>query len=389
MKRLKTSILVLISLGLAWAMCACDERSGQTVESAYLYPIEPAPQYSFSRHGSTSVDYRTVDLLETSLGVMYRSYLAPANVGNEVFWQTLMRYYESGYHQGYAPLNYVARSLRMADDRQQVLRDLQLLLDETARISGFSREGLAYRRNTVAVAGTPGYIGNRHYYVDARGLVLADVFDRYVRGAIYLDQLYAVYTDEQQLFAPEVERQHEDLALLSGKNYTALEHAWDMAYGNFRQWRALLKADGIPLLKGREQAIFEAFVRGRVHIGYYDYASLRRELALIRYELARAIAVRAIHLLIGANTLANLNEEAPYAYQSISQAIGLIYCLAFTQDDKGQAYLSYRDAKALAETLLSGEGLWDVERLRGDKTREGSLAYVAEALARPFGIKLQ
>lgn len=389
MKRIESIPALALCFVLCLGLSACDNREGQTIESAYIYPLEPAPRYSFSRHGSTSVDYRDVDLLENSLSVMYRSYLAPANVGNEVFWQMLMNYYESGYHQGYAPLNYVARSERVSSERMNILRDLQKLLDETARISGYAREGIAHVRNTVAVSGTAGYIGDRHYYVDSRGLVVADVFALYARGAIYLDQLYNVHTTEQVLFSQEMERLHEDLVLLSGKNYTSLEHAWDMTYGCYRQWRSLLKGDGIPMLKGKDQAIFEAFVRGRVHIGYYDYNSLRRELTFIRTELARAIAVRAIHLLTGANTIANLNEEAPYAYQSISQAIGLIYCLAFTQDDTGKPYLSYQEAQALSNVLLSGEGLWDIERLKADAEHEGSLAYVATTLARKVGLSLR
>lgn len=389
MKRIPLIIHLLLGAVFCLGVGACDDREGQTIESAYIYPLEPAPRYSFSRHGSTSVDYREVDLLESSLSTMYRSYLAPANVGNEVFWQMLMNYYESGYHQGYAPLNYIARSERVSGERTNILQDLQKLLDETARISGYPREGVAYVRNTVATSGTAGYVGDRHYYVDSRGLVVADVFALYARGAIYLDQLYNVHTTEQGLFAQEIERQHEDLVLLSGKNYTTLEHAWDMAYGCYKQWRSLLKGDGIPLLKGKEQAIFEAFVRGRIHIGYYDYNSLRRELTFIRAELARAIAVRAIHLLTGANTIANLNEEAPYAYQSISQAIGLIHCLAFTQDDTGKPYLSYQEAKALSGALLSGQGLWDVKRLKADAEHEGSLAYVAQQLAKKVAIKLE
>lgn len=389
MKRRQTTLILSLGVLLLLGINACDTRSGQTIESAYTYPLEPAPRYSFSRHGSTSVDYQEVELVESSLSVMYRSYLAPANVGNEVFWQMLMRYYEEGYHQGYAPIDYVARSIQVADKRSIILRSLQELLDESARISGFARDGKGYTRNTAATKGVPGYIGNRHYYVNSQGLVVADVYRAYTRGAIYLDQLYNVYTNNETLFANDTERHHEDLVLLAGKNYTELEHAWDMAYGHYRQWRTLLKGDGIPLLHGREQAIFEAFVRGRVHIGYYDYTSLRRELDFIRFNLAQAIAVRAIHLLIGANTQANLKEDAPYAYQSISQAIGLIYCLPFTYSPEGKPYMSYDEAQALVATLLSGDGLWDVERLLSEASREGSLNYVAEKLAKPFAIQLK
>ncbi len=389
MRRLQQTLRLALLLVLSLSPIACDDREGQTIESAYLYPIEPAPKYSFSRHGSTSVDYREVDLIEASLSAMYRSYLAPANVGNEAFWTMLMSYYEQGYHQGYAPITYVARSTQMSGDRVAILGDLQALLDEIARISGYPRDGKAYVRNTEATSGTPGYIGNRHYYVDSRGLVVADVYRMYTRGAIYLDQLYNVHTTNEVLFAPEIERRHEDLVLPSGKNYTDLEHAWDMAYGNYRQWQSLLKGDGVPLLKGREQSLFEAWVRGRVHIGYYDYVSLARELEYIRIELARAIALRAIHLLTGPNTMANLGEDAPYAYQSISQAIGLIYCLPFTRVAEGKPCMTYLEAKALVNTLLSGKGLWDVERLKAEASREGSLAYVAHQLAQIVGLSLQ
>lgn len=375
-----------LTIALALLLGACDQREGLTPESAYVYPPEAPPSYSFSRQGASSVDIREVELVSASLSAMYRSYLAPANVGNEAFWETLLRYYQEGYHPGYAPLSYVARSEAMAEKRADILRELQQLLDESARISGYERDGLAYIRNAEAQQGSAGYIGNRLCYADPRGLVIADVFAFYMKGAISLDQLYHVETRAETLLSAEVERQHEDLVLLPGKNYTALEHAWDMAYAHYLQWQSLIKGDGIPQLKGRSQAIFEAFVRGRLHIGYYDYIRLRHERALIYDELARAIAIRAITLLTGANTLANLHEEPVYAFQSISQAIGLIYCLPFTQDQEGRPWLSFAEARRLIDSLLQGEGLWAVERLKANAETEGSLAYVAEALSRAFGL---
>lgn len=384
---LRSSLLLLATCVVcALALPACDERVGQTVESAYIYPLPPIPKYSFSRHGSTSVDYREVELVEASLGVMYRSYLRPANLGSQAFFDMMMDYYERGYHQGYAPIDYVSQSEAHRLTRTHTLSALQALLDEVARISGLERAGVAYQRNVEAKAGTPGYVGDRLYFVDARGVVVAEVFKTFAMGAIYLDGVSNVHTPDKVLFAPDLQRAHEDLSLLSGKNYTALEHHWDMAYGHYRQWQSTLRGDGVPLLKGREQAIFEAFVRGRWHIGYYDYAKLRQERDLIHRELAKAIAIRAMYLLIGPNTMANLREEAPYAFLSISQAIGLLRGLPFALGPEGKPYFTHSEVDQLLEVLLAGQGLWDTQRLLSDKGTAGSLLHLADRIGRPFGI---
>lgn len=378
--------LLLACTTIALTLPSCDDRVGQTVDSAYVYPLPPVPKYSFYRHGSTSVDYGEVELVEASLSVMYRSYLRPANLGSATFFDMMMGYYERGYHQGYAPIDYVSQSETHGATRVHTLAELQSLIDETARISGLERGGTAYQRNTEASAGTPGYVGDRLYFVDRHGVVVAEVFRLYAMGAIYLDRLYNVHTHDRVLLANELLQAHENLSLPSGKNYTSLEHHWDMAYGYYRQWQSLLRGDGIPLLKGVEQSIFEAFVRGRWHIGYYDYTRLRQERNFIHRELAKAIAIRTMYLLIGPNTMANLREESPYAFLPISQAIGLLRSLPFTLGPDDKPYFTREEVEQLLGDLFAGQGLWDTQRLLSSRDTAGSLLYLADRVGRPFGI---
>ncbi len=372
------------------SLFACDKREGITVDSAFMRPLLPEPTYKFSRHGRSSVDLLSIKLTNQSLTTLYSSYTKEARLSSEEVYADFEHYYKDGFYAGYAPYTYIAVSPRFKEKREAILQDFQAFIEATKALSGFEKNAFQVR-NTPISKGHSGFIGlnigdSNIAFADDRGLVVAEVFRYGLMGSIFLDQLFNVHTAKAILENEELRRSHEDLVQIQGKNYTALEHHWDLAYGYFTYWAKELQGDGQPLLRDRMQRINASLVQGRLDLFNYDYGALKGKVTIIREELSRALAVKAMYLLLGVNTLANLQEDAPNAFPFISQAIGMIYALQFTEKPDGTPYFTRKELKAMIDDLLVGEGLWDTERLLADKETKGSLYEIGERLGKPFGI---
>lgn len=385
---LKT-LLILSLLGLS----ACDERSGLTAESAYIAPIWQTPPYRFTRHGSSSVDTRQPELVQQGLDILYNSYLREARIMSEATRREVQTYFTRGYHQGYSLQDGIAQSSMHQDKRTFILSQLQNLLSNSAELSGFGSTEPNRKRNTAIAPQQSGYIGvsigdKNIAFANNRGLVVAEVFRYYAMGAYYLDKLYNIHTHDTVIHSQELQERHQNNQLVLGQNYTELEQHWDLAFGYFLLWRKVIQSEGSPLLKGREQRIYDAFAQARFDLSLYDFASLGKHRKIIYDELSRAITIRAIYLLLGRNTQANLSEETPYAFHALSQAIGIIYSLPFILSPEGKPYFTHTEVQQLAESLLQGDGLWDTNRLLSGESTTGSLKQVASAIAKPFGIDI-
>lgn len=385
---LKT-LLILSLLGLS----ACDERSGLTAESAYIAPIWQTPPYRFTRHGSSSVDTRQPELVQQGLDILYNSYLREARIMSEATRREVQTYFTRGYHQGYSLQDGIAQSSMHQDKRTFILSQLQNLLSNSAELSGFGSTEPNRKRNTAIAPLQSGYIGvsigdKNIAFANNRGLVVAEVFRYYTMGAYYLDKLYSIHTHDTVIHSQELQERHQNNQLVLGQNYTELEQHWDLAFGYFLLWRKVIQSEGSPLLKGREQRIYDAFAQARFDLSLYDFASLGKHRKIIYDELSRAIAIRAIYLLLGRNTQANLSEETRYAFHALSQAIGIIYSLPFILSPEGKPYFTHTEVQQLAESLLQGDGLWDTNRLLSGESTTGSLKQVASAIAKPFGIDI-
>ena len=109
---------------------------------------------------------------------------------------------------------------------------------------------------------------------------------------------------------------------------------------------------------------------------------------LIRNELSKVAAVRAMSLLVGEITLVNLDEDINNALVFLSKGCGAVYGLQFTLQASGNPYLSYEEATHFIAQLTAGSGLWDKQRLLGSESTEGSLKNVAAAIGKCYGLTL-
>ncbi|MGI9527311.1 MAG: DUF4856 domain-containing protein [Weeksellaceae bacterium] len=380
-----------IILALALLISSCDDRIDETVESAYLEPIVYPYQYKFSRNGSSSIDVLKKDMINTPIDYIYGSYLKQARILSEYEHDVVMGYYQKETEGGIILEDEVASSPIHERHRQQIKADILSIIEASEFISGYPK-GNSKRRQS-AILGSAGYIGNNILdlnlaYVDEKGLVVAEAFRKMLLGAIHLDKIMNLHLDESILTDKELRKAHENVELVAGKNYTALEHHWDLAFGYYSNWKAYAQPEGLIALKDSDKKLLDAFVLGRHELGRYQYDEVQKHLEIIREELSKVVAIRTINLLIGQNTIANIREDAAYSFLYLSEAYGLIYALQFTRNSGGDPYMSYEEVKEMQEKLLQDDGLWDVERLLEDENVEGSLKNISKEIATIYNISL-
>lgn len=186
----------------------------------------------------------------------------------------------------------------------------------------------------------------------------------------------------------QLRREHESTSLLPGRNYTQLEHHWDLAYGYYQYWLPFIQTSGLSVLRESRIKIYNAFALGRQALTEFRYDEVQKQLLFIRAELSKVAAVRAMSLLVGEITLANLDEDINNALVFLSKGCGAVYGLQFTLQASGKPHLSYEEATRYIAQLTAGNGLWDKQRLLGAETTEGSLRNVAAAIGRHYGLTL-
>ena len=381
-------VLLAFLLG---GMTSCENNLDETPESSFVWNELNPPHYSFKRNGISSVDYKECEYLSSPIQTMYESYLRQARLMNQSQYELLCGYYEEGLY-GIAPKDEVAQSPLCNVYRPAVLADLDELIDETRRISGGYSPDPSAVRNREAVEGETGFIGSNItdpnlIFVNAKGVVVSEVWRNYIYGAIYLDKILNVHLDEGILTNQEVRDAHQNVVLPPGRNYTMLEHHWDLAYGYYKNfWQKFAQADGLLVMKDSHRTIFEAFAYGRLAMKTFDYKRMMEYRQVIVNELSRVVAIRAMYSLLGPNTLANLNEDPRYAFSFVSQALGFVYALQFASRADGQLSYSREDLLRLMNSMTEGRGLWNVDRMRAGAEHEGSLLYVANEIGKPFGI---
>jgi hypothetical protein len=264
--------------------------------------------------------------------------------------------------------------------------------------------------NTAASAGTAGYIqqagGGRTRYINAKGLELNQAFTKSLIGGLMMDQALNNYLSTSVLDEGSNRSNNDAEIVDQGKNYTTMEHKWDEAYGYLygasqdpTNPNATIGDDDsflneyIGQVSGDADfsdiapAIFDAFLTGRAAIvaGRYDIRD--KQIQIIRTQLSRVVAVRAVYYLQSGKTkMEEANIDYASAFHSLSEAYGFIYSVQFTHNPKtGISFLSRDQVLDLLEkiypTTEGKNGFWDVT--------PSDLAEVSQTLADAFGFTVE
>jgi hypothetical protein len=294
---------------------------------------------------------------------------------------------------GLKPQEELATSSLHKANRKRILNDVEDIFEVTGKLSGLGQSSPGTYRNHKAVMGEGGYVGIHIgdvniAFANEKGLVVAEMFNGIIWGGIYLDKILNVHLNDSLYKDSRLRTEHEHTALLPGRNYTELEHHWDLAYGYYQYWLPYVQGSGLPLLRESRIKLYNAFARGRLALTEYRYDEVLQQLQVIRAELSKVAAVRAMNLLVSDVTVGNLDEDINNALVFLSQACGAVYGLQFTVQESGKPHLSYEQVKAYINELTAGNGLWEKQRLLGDETMTGSLKYVAAQIGKTYGLTL-
>ena len=250
--------------------------------------------------------------------------------------------------------------------------------------------------STEASAGVAGYYmdGTKKRYFNANGLEPQQVFSKGIMGACLLDQILNNYLSKNKLDAGSNVANNTSKVLEAGKTYTTMEHAWDEAYGYiygndnltanpavYKFWSSYInQVNADPNFNTVKDAISNAFIKGRAAISNADYTTRDAQVAIIRTELSKVPAVRAVfYLNEGKTKLGTANGKA--AFHALSEGYGFMWCLRFTQNPTTKApYFSKEEVDSMLADLIKGtNGLYDVDYLNT------ALDTIAQKIATRFG----
>jgi hypothetical protein len=223
----------------------------------------------------------------------------------------------------------------------------------------------------IASQGNAGLLDGK-YLVSAKGFEYGQFIQKGLIGAMMLDQISNIYlgTDKQSA---------DNNDIVAGKNYTALEHHWDEAYGYLTQNETYPKQDPNDATKwlesylgsyvrqagafyGDASAIYMAFLKGRAAIVNKDDNTRGGQISAIRSSLEKAIALVAVSYLNKAKT--GTTDGA--RFHALSEGVGFIYALRFAHNPR----IDKTESDALLNSLMNKtNGFWSLSPADLDDVR--------------------
>ncbi len=247
-----------------------------------------------------------------------------------------------------------------------------------------------------ASAGNPGKIqengGGSTRYVNGDGLELNQAVNKGLIGALMTDQMLNNYLSPAVLDAGSNVSDNDAGTLSGTSNYTTMEHKWDEAFGYLYGAdvqdnpalgadaflnKYLARVEGDPDFSGIAATIYDAFKLGRAAIVNKDYITRDEQAEIIRENVSKVIAVRAVYYLQAGK--ASLGTDWASAFHDLSEGFGFVYSLQFTRiPNTDNPYFTKAEVDGYISQLTAGNGFWDVSAT--------TLDTMSEAIASRFGI---
>ncbi|MET3115314.1 hypothetical protein AAKU52_003063 [Pedobacter sp. CG_S7] len=249
--------------------------------------------------------------------------------------------------------NFTASSLS-ATNATTVRQKIEADLTSNGAISPFF--------GVTASSGIAGKLGT--YMVDAKGIEVAQVIQKGLIGAFQIDYIGNVLLKDRL--------NADNSTVVSGKNYTSLEHNWDEAYATLTL-NPIIYAGYTNSTNSRTESflasyiweynqsnyanIYLAFLKGRAAIVNNDRNELNKQALFIRTQFEVAIANAALGYL-GKWTSGTTDAARAHA---IGEGAGFIYSLRFCTVNNVDAKFS---DDVLTALLGSNNGFWDLTQAK-------------------------
>jgi hypothetical protein len=247
---------------------------------------------------------------------------------------------------------------------------------EQQRFYGFfeSLVAASASRAEVAASGKAGMLDSK-YLVDAKGFEYGQFIQKGMMGALMLDQISNIYLGSEKQAA-------DNNVVVSGKNYTALEHHWDEAYGYLTSNEVYPKKDPADNTKWLEsflgsyvrqvsttvggenpENVYLAFLKGRAAIVNKDNTTRDAQIAYIRTSLEKAIAIIAVSYLNKTKTATTDGAKV----HALSEGVGFVYSLRYGHNAK----INKAKSDELLGILMNKQnGFWSLTNADIDNVRD-------------------
>lgn len=394
---MKKLALIAFTAGLTLSSCSSDDAQ-LPMENTIVIP----QNYTFERGSATTINYEgQTTRLQMSAEIL-SSFTDFENATSEsisnMFSNENSPFSSAALNQSSKSVKskVAASSLYFSSntvESTEIKADFEAFIEEQMTV-------VKANKDLLAEPGVAGQIaaGSRVRYVNGKGLELNQAFAKGLIGGLVLDQIINNYLTTTVLDEGDNRINNADEVLEDGTNFTIMEHKWDEAYGylygdpsipsanpnsvlNQSEDKLLFdylgEVDGDEDFAGLAASTFDAFKKGRAAIVANNYEIRDQQVEIIRENLSKIIAVRAVHYMQGGKTeLAEENFGG--AFHELSEGFGFIYSLRFTNNPtSNMPYISKAQVDAFKEQLLAGNGFWDV-------TPE-TLDSISEEIATSFG----
>lgn len=356
---------------LAFASCTKDEDNTiqlrTKIDASGYTDATPYASTFIDANSTSTVDFSTghaklnmfkglntyINLNKTQLITADVSRNLYANTGNP-FTAELSTEFATLNNAGFGLKNFTASSLSAANAttvRQKIEADLAA---NTALSPFFA---------VTASNGVAGKLGT--YMVDAKGIEVAQVIQKGLIGAFQLDYIGNVLLKDGL--------NADNSTLVSGKNYTALEHNWDEAYAALTlnpviyagytnsvnpKTESFLASYIWEFNKDNYSKIYQAFLKGRAAIVNNDRNELNKQALFIRTQFEFAIANSALEYL---KKWGDFPADAGRRAHALAEGAGFIYSLRFCTVNNADAKFS---DDVLTALLGSSNGFWDLTQAK-------------------------
>jgi hypothetical protein len=381
---MKNKIVALLTLStLIFSSCSSEDNPS---ENNINYTIPTT--YSFERNSATTVDYSGQTTRINMLQEMGDYYRIQASANATVSATKLSSMYSNSANAfTNAVLNESGKQLKdktaSSIDYFNLLQGGGTLSEQVAVRNLFEAQftaGTAASQGNNASAGIAGkYLdGSSVRLFAANGLEPQQIFLKGMMGASFLDQICNNYLSLNKLDGATARIDNSNKILISGTNYTEMEHYWDEAYGYiyggdnvtatpniFRFWSSYInQVNDDSDFNTIKADIDLAFRKGRAAITANDYTTRDAQIAIIKEKLAIVSAVRAVYYLQeGKAKLAT--DSGAKAFHALSEGYGFIMSLRYTnKQGTNNPYLSKQEVDTILNQLTNGtNGLWDIDAL--------------------------
>jgi hypothetical protein len=289
-------IKATLTAGAIISLSACSDDDGQQ-------GIAVPTTYEFTRDGQSTVSFQgQTDRLNMLSEI--KAYINNGDKGEMVDATVLMNMYVNE--------NSPFSSEDLNSSTKQ-LKNKTALADVTHFENLFTESEQVSSANTTASPGVAGRIergtgSGKFILVNEKGWEFTQFVEKGIMGAVFYNQIFNNYMTDAKV-GDDV----ENTALKEGKNYTAMEHHWDEAFGywgvpvDFPQGDPVLEenesrfwasyTNGRDAFLGVNRTLMDAYLTGRTAIVNKDYTLKDEQRDIIYKQHELVAAATAVHYL--------------------------------------------------------------------------------------------